>query len=240
MLKTRGIVLRTTKYGETSVIADIFTEEKGLRTFIAGNVRAAKTRMPFGLFQPMRIVEFVSYYRESAQGIHRLKEMRPAQVFTGIPFDIKRGAIALFMAEVCRKCIQNEDEQREIFDFLCHTLSHIDSTPHPLANIHLHFLVHFSELLGFFPIPDEDSTGCFLDLREGIYTPSVPSHSHYLSPVHAAQLTEIWQVPLEHCHETRIELPDRKNLLEKLLDLYRLHIPGFGEIHTMQVLESVF
>lgn len=35
-IKTRGIVFRSVKYGESSVIADIFTEEKGLHTFIAG------------------------------------------------------------------------------------------------------------------------------------------------------------------------------------------------------------
>lgn len=52
MLHTRGIVFRTVKYGETSVITDVFTEEKGLLTFIAGSVRAARSRMPFGLFHP--------------------------------------------------------------------------------------------------------------------------------------------------------------------------------------------
>ena len=53
LIKTRGIVFRAVKYGETSVIADIFTEEKGLCSFIGGGVRSARARMPFNLFQSM-------------------------------------------------------------------------------------------------------------------------------------------------------------------------------------------
>ena len=64
MLKTKGIVFRTVKYGETSVITDIFTEEKGLHTFIGGGVRSAKARMPYSLFQPMMVVELVAYYKD--------------------------------------------------------------------------------------------------------------------------------------------------------------------------------
>ncbi|MCY7330621.1 MAG: recombination protein O N-terminal domain-containing protein, partial [Saprospiraceae bacterium] len=96
ILKTRGIVFRTVKYGETSVIADIFTEEKGLHTFIGGSVRTARARMSFSLFQPMTVVDAVAYFRDEPNALNRLKELRADQVFRAIPFDIRRGAIALF------------------------------------------------------------------------------------------------------------------------------------------------
>ena len=107
VLETIGIVFRTVKYGETSVIADIFTAEKGLHTFIAGNVRSAKARMPFNLFQPMMVVEMVAYYRDDPTALNRLKELRAGEIWKAIPFDIRRGAVALFMAEICRKSIQS-------------------------------------------------------------------------------------------------------------------------------------
>ena len=40
IIKTRGIILRTVKYSETSVIADIFTEGAGLRSYIISGMRA--------------------------------------------------------------------------------------------------------------------------------------------------------------------------------------------------------
>ena len=107
LLETIGIVFRTVKYGETSVIADIFTEEKGLHTFIGGGVRSARARMPFNLFQPMMVVDLVAYYRDDPNAMNRLKELRAGEVWQAIPFDIRRGAVALFMAEICRKSIQS-------------------------------------------------------------------------------------------------------------------------------------
>src|SRR5471030_912859 len=38
---TKGIVLRTVKYGETSVIAAIFTEVFGIQSYIVNGVRTA-------------------------------------------------------------------------------------------------------------------------------------------------------------------------------------------------------
>ncbi|MFM7399399.1 MAG: DNA repair protein RecO, partial [Bacteroidota bacterium] len=72
-LKTTGIVFRSVKYAETSVIADIFTEDKGLHTFIAGGVRSAKARMPYSLFQPMMVVDLVAYYRDDPNSMNRLR-----------------------------------------------------------------------------------------------------------------------------------------------------------------------
>ena len=239
MLKTRGIVLRTVKYGETSVIVDIFTEEKGLRTFIAGGVRAAKTRMPFGLFQAMTIVELVSYFRDTDKGMNRLKEVRAAEIFTGIPFDLRRGAVALLMAEVCRKCIHDSDEHRELFEFLLDQLRWLDTTQHPVANIHLHFLIHLSGHLGFQPSAEPDNTGIFLDLKEGVYTAAPPMHIYYLEPEQTRHWEALFHISLEQCHEIALSRVERKTLLQKLLAFYRLHIPGFAEIHTPEVLEMV-
>lgn len=238
MLHTRGIVFRSIKYGETSVIADIFTEEKGLRSFIGGGVRKAKSAMPFGLFQPMMVVDLVAYFRDADEHLNRLKEMRAAEVFQQIPFDIKRGAVALFMAEICRKSIHNGEENPEIFDFLLEQLRWLDQTEYPLANQHLHFLLHLSGYLGFQP-QDEPDGEVFFDLKEGTFLPVPPLHTLYLEPQQAMPLLELLHQPLHHCHEVQLTKPERKTLLHGLLQFYQLHVPGFTEIHTPEVLEMV-
>lgn len=240
LLKTRGIIFRTVKYGETSVIADIFTEEKGLHTFIAGSVRTAKARMPYSLFQPMMAVDMVSYFREDAGALNRLKELRAAEVWSTIPFDIRHGAVALFMAEVCRKSIQEAEENRELFDFLLETLRWLDSTPHPIANIHLHFLLQLSGFLGFQPQTDFPEDGeLFFDLKEGTFHSTPPMQPLYLEPEQTAQLVALLHTPLEHCHEVTLDRVERKSLLQNLLQFYQFHVPGFSEIHTPEVLEMV-
>ena len=40
--KTKGIVLRTVKYGETSLVVTMFTELFGVQTYMVNNVRTSK------------------------------------------------------------------------------------------------------------------------------------------------------------------------------------------------------
>ncbi|MBK9016857.1 MAG: recombination protein O N-terminal domain-containing protein [Saprospiraceae bacterium] len=57
LIKTRGIVFKAKKYSETSVIVDVFTEEKGLRSYIVSGVRSKRPTVSAGLLQPMTPVE---------------------------------------------------------------------------------------------------------------------------------------------------------------------------------------
>lgn len=238
LIQTRGIVFRTLKYGETSVITDIFTEEKGLCSFIGGGVRTAKARMPFNLFQPMMVVDLVAYYREGS-GPSRLKELRAAEVWTATPFDIRRGAVALFMAEICRKSIQEAEEHGELFDFLLGNLRWLDASPHPIANLHLHFLLGLSGFLGFQPQAPEQDGELFFDLTDGTFSPAPANHAFLLEPDQARQMLEILAVPLELVHEIPLQRPQRKALLNKLLQFYQLHLPGFKSVNTPEILEMV-
>ena len=244
LLSTRGIVFRTVKYGETSVIADIYTEEKGLHTFIAGAVRSAKSRMPFGLFQPMSVVEMVSYFREDSNALHRMKELRAGEVWRAIPFDLRRGAIALFMAEVCRKCIHEAEPHQDLFEFLLDNLRLLDAAETPVANIHLHFLAHLPAFLGFQPEfetldLDENPQEMFFDLREGVFTASVPPHNAYAEPAETAHLLALLQTPLGDCHEIALDKTARKALLQCLTQFYQQHVPSFDAINTPAILELV-
>jgi DNA repair protein RecO (recombination protein O) len=240
LLKTRGIVFRTVKYGETSVIADIFTEEKGLHSFIAGSVRSAKARMPYNLFQPMMVVELVAYFRDDPNALNRLKEVRAAEVWSKIPFDIRRGAVALFMAEICKKCIQQNTEDRDLLHFLLLNLHWLDNTSHPIANLHLHFLLQLSAFLGFQPEGDPDAgVPVYFDLREGTFQQEQPFHADTLGAGQSAHMLALMHTPLENCHEIKMTRPERKALLQKLLQFYQLHMPGFTGINTPEILEMV-
>ena len=66
---TKGVVLRTLKYGETSVIVTIFTELFGIQSYIVNGVRVS-TKKGSGranLFQPSAILEMIVYHNEIKQ-----------------------------------------------------------------------------------------------------------------------------------------------------------------------------
>lgn len=240
MLQTKGIVIRTLRYAETSVITDIFTEEKGLCTFIAGGVRKARSNMPFSLFQAMTPVEIISYWKEDPDALQRLKECRAEQVLTSIPFDLGKGAVALFMAEVLRKCLHPGAEQPELFAYLKETIEFMDATQLPVAHIHLHFLANLTEFLGFQPQLPTNSASQFFDLKEGKTSNYQPLHGFFIPPEQTRQLAALLELPIEQTHTLQLTAANRKNLMQKLIQYYQLHITGFGEIKTPEVLEMVF
>lgn len=222
------------------MITDIFTEEKGLHTFIGGGVRSAKARMPFNLFQPMMVVDLVAYYRDDQNAVNRLKELRASEIWQNFPFDIRRGAVALFMAEICRKSIQEAEENRELFSFLLENLRWLDTSPHPIANLHLHFLLGLSGFLGFQPQVDfEEGDERFFDLKEGTFSPVPLPHTHYMEPDATAQMLALFNSDLETCHEVALTRPERKLLLNKLLQFYAFHVEGFNGVNTPEILEMV-
>ena len=238
LIKTKGIVLRTKKYSETSVIADVFTEMKGLRSYIVSGVRTQNAKMSASLLQIMTPLEIVAYHRDD-RDLTRLKEVKAFRVFHSIPFNIKKGAVGMFMTEIARKTIRGHEEHPELFNFLLDTFIFLDETTQPFANLHLHFMLLLTEHLGFLPGSEYSEETPFFDLQEGVFTDLQPDHPHWLSPHFGEKIYQLLKSPREKCHEISFSRDERKYLLNQILNFYRLHIENFPVIYSHQVLEEV-
>ena len=75
--KTKGIVLKTVRYGETSIIAGIFTELFGLQSYLINGVRitSKKGSGKANLLQPGAILDMVVYHNE-LRNLQRVKEFK--------------------------------------------------------------------------------------------------------------------------------------------------------------------
>ena len=101
-------------------------------------------------------------------------------------------------------------------------------------------MLALSAYLGFQP-QTELAVGqeSFFDLREGVFSSVPPAHLFYLEPVQTQQILDLLEAPLEQCHTVVLTRPERKALLKQLLQFYHLHVTGFTEINTPDVLEMV-
>src|SRR5690606_28723147 len=102
---TKGIVLRTVRYGETSVIVSIFTELFGMQSYIVNGVRSAsrKAGTKSNLFQPTALLDLIVYHNEQ-KNLQRIKEHRWAVLYEHLFFDVFKGAVATYMVELLQKC----------------------------------------------------------------------------------------------------------------------------------------
>ena len=117
LTKTKGIVFNYIKYKETSIIAKIFTRELGLQTYIVNSVRTKGKTNKISFYQPLSILDLVVYSNPKTE-IHRISECNFNTKYNTIPFDIRKTAINLFLAECISKMMMEEEENTSLFDFL--------------------------------------------------------------------------------------------------------------------------
>jgi DNA repair protein RecO (recombination protein O) len=238
-IKTRGIVFRVTKYGETSVIADVYTEARGLRKYIVNGVRSAKAGVKASLLQVMSLVDMVAYERED-KSLHHIREIRAAHVYSALPFELRRSAVGLFMVEVAQKTIREPEENKLLFNFLFETFCYLDATDQPVNNIHLYFLLGLSTFLGFLPGGQFSAEKPFFDLKEGVFVADAPTvHLFYLDEKSSELLHDLLHADLASCHQISMTREQRRVLVHRLLEYYALHIEHFPAIHTHKVYQDV-
>lgn len=239
LVKTKGIVFRTHKYGETSLIVELFTEYKGLRKYVVNGVRSAKAKTKASLLQVMSLLEVVAYERDN-RDLNRLKEIRPAHYYTGIPFDVNKGAVGLFLVEIARKAIREREENPPLFHFLWNTFQELDERKESIAHYPLCYLMALSRYLGFHPAGQYSRDTPFFDLQEGAFTPTLPNHPAYLAETLAAKLEDVILTPPTEAHLLKSTREERRELLKQLVLYYQLHLEGMGNVHAHEVLQSLF
>ncbi len=238
LLKTRGIIFRSTKYGESSLILEVYTEERGIRKYIVSGVRKARSATPASKLQLMNLVELVAYERPG-KDLTRIKEVRSAHIYSRIPFEVERGTVGLFMLEVARNSIRESEENPALFLFLFESFAFLDATTGPIMLVHLHFLLELTSYLGFLPSGDFLEETPLFDLREGQFTGGFPGHTEYLDRERAELMHRILHTDRAGLAAIRTTREERSGLLTDLLRYYRHHIEGMREINSLGILRDV-
>lgn len=235
--QTKGIVLHTVKYSETSVIAKIYTEVFGLLSFIVKGVRSSKSKNKASLMQPLTILDMEISYREN-KGLQFIKEFRRSYTYTSLPFDTLKSAIALFVLEVASKSIREHETNDEMFIFLEEALISLDKEAQLNPDFHLLFMLQFARYLGFMPHDNYSMLNNRFEMLEGVFIQSDSLTSTLLDKQESALLHRLMQSPLFLPVSPKITRSERKQALNNLIRYYQLHIENFN-LRSPEVLEEI-
>lgn len=240
--KTKGIVLRTVKYGETSLIVTIFTELFGVQSYLVNGVRASskKATGKANLFQPAAILDLVVYHNE-LKHLNRIREFKWAYLYENLFSNVRKNAVCLFMVELLGKCLKQPEANPDLFYFTEDAFIHLDKCSDAvMANFPLFFALHLPVFFGFRIDDNYSEKNCFLDLQEGSFVPSAPSHSHFLEEKQAYVTSQFLKVrqPGE-LGDIKLNSEFRRNLLYAYERFYALHIQDFGSLRVLPVLREL-
>ncbi|HEU4551419.1 MAG TPA: DNA repair protein RecO [Chitinophaga sp.] len=239
--KTRGIVLRVVKYGDTSVIASIFTELFGIQSYMVNGVRSNKPKAAKGnLVQPGNILDMVVYHHEQ-KNLQRISEFKSGYIYTALHFNVVKNTVALYIIELLQRCLKQPEQQPELYYMAEHTLQLLDvSEPAVAANLPLYFTLKLAEMLGFRLNGRCTEYTPYLDLQEGTFVDLPPHHINHLDHTNS-ELTDM----LFQCHELAalgaitMSKDRRRKLLYAYLDFLKLHMPDFTELHSPSILHEI-
>ncbi|MFD1769322.1 DNA repair protein RecO [Sphingobacterium suaedae] len=239
LYKTKGIALKTTNYSENSIVVHIFTETFGMQSYLINGAKKPRAKISANLFQPLHPLDMVVYHKEN-NGLQRMKEVHQLPVLREIPLDITKSSIALFLNEILYKVLRQQSPDPFLFNFIEKSIGWLDETPHNLANFHLVFLIKLSRFLGFLPLQPTTSHLPYFNLVEGVFSTTLPAHSHILQEPHTSLFRLLLQASFEESQAVKMTKEDRKYLLEKVLEFYKLHTTNFGSVNALYILEEIF
>jgi len=238
---TKGIVLRVTKYGDTSIIMTAYTELFGVQQYMVKGVRVtSKKGANKGVFyQPAAILQMEVYHSPMKQ-LQMVKEVSWDFVYQNVYSDVLRNAVATYIVEVLQQTMQPEPHP-ELFYLIEDTFKQLDKGgPQLVGNLPIYFLIHLSQNMGFGLQGKYSATTSVLDVREGQFVEKVPAHPYFLEGAEAETASSFLQVQFYNDLDTIVLNGTQR---KKILELFQLslswHYNKFSEIKSLPILQEV-
>ena len=244
--KTKGIILRAIRYGETSLIVTVFTELFGMQTYIINGIRTSKrSGARAAMFQPGAILD-MEVYHNALKSMHRIKESNWSHLFNNIHSDVIKNSITLFVTELLYKSLKQPEQNTDLFNFCEDALLQLDLAENTAtANFPLFFSLHLAEFLGFKIAGIKNNSSLneadlYIDLKEGEFIDHQPLHPYFVEGKKALLTAELLNCRLfQELEELKLNQLLRRELLLKYMEYYALHIPDFGQMKTLGVLQEI-
>ena len=236
LVSTEAIALSTIKYSESSIIFKCYTLSDGIKTYMIRGVRSKKNKSTsIALFQPLTILEINANHKNNF-GIENINSAKILIPYKTIPFDILKNNIVLFLSEILSKCIIEEEQNKQMYNYIKSSLLWLDSASE-YVNFHIQFLIKLLKYLGISPSFEK------INKLYG-YSNDVPKRANDLKEKVEEQLKNDFDFLLgtnfDADMEHIINYNKRKKILEFLMTYMQLHIEGFKRPNSLNIMYELF
>jgi len=239
---TKGIVLRTIPYGDSSIISSVYTELFGLQQYLVKGIRTSskKTAGKSACFQPGAIIELSVYHNELKQ-LQYVREVHWSYLYNSVLSEVVKNTVALFMVELLQHSLQQPESNPPLFYLVENSLLELDKAAESAtANFPLFFSVQLAAFLGFQFQGTYSHQTPYVDLQEGMFVQHQPDHPYFLEEQAAAVTAKLIQLNnFTQLAEISLNRNQRRVLMENYMQFYALHIADFGTLRSLPVLKEI-
>lgn len=237
VVHTNAIVISAIKYAEADLIVKCYTQKSGLKTYmLRGILKSRKGKFKTSLFQPLTQLEIVGKHKDKGS-LEYLQDAKILTHYQTLHTEVVKSAMVMFISEVLKNTIQEEEENEELYHYLENTLNWLDSHG-DIANFHLLFLLRLTRYLGFYPDDSEKELNYF-NLLEGVFQP-LKTNAYCVNGTVLENLKILLGTNFETLDQIKLTKNNRAELLELILNYYKLHIESFKKPKSLTVLHEIF
>ena len=165
LVSTPGIVMHATKYGDTSLIVKIFTQQQGNQSFIIKGAFRKNNRFAASYFTPLAMMD-ISYDDHNRSSLKYLKDIAPRHNSKQLFYDPAKSSILLFYNEILYKLLMDAGEDKVLFDFLREEIEGVHEASGNLSELPLRFLLRLCKVMGYFPEDNYSATNGYFSMHE--------------------------------------------------------------------------
>lgn len=237
VVSTEAIVLSSIKYGDTSLIVRCFTKEEGLKTYIIkGVLSKKKAKIKPAYFQPLTQLTIEANHNNKGN-LNTLKEVHVKNPYTSIYATVFKQTIVMFLSEILNSSVQEEEENKPLYDYLESALFWLDMND-DVSNFHLLFLLNLTKFLGCYPDTTDRGKEGF-NLIEGKFVWPSPE-KEVLSGGDVVQFKKLLGISFDTINSVSFSKKERQQVLRIIIRYFNLHLEGFKQPKSLDVLETVF
>lgn len=236
-VSTRALVISSVKYSEADLIVRCFTASFGLKSYLLrGILKSRRGKLRASLFQPLSLLQLEAIHKDKGS-LERIKEAKIAYPYQSLHTEIIKSSLVLFIAEILKNTIREEEANPGLFDFLEKSLLWLDDHD-AVANFHLVFLLKLSKQLGFYPdFGNRDFP--YFNLLEGVFQKE-PYGNHCESGDSIEAFKGLFGIEFVAIQQLKLNKTERREVLDLLLLYYQLHLQGFKNPKSVSVLNQLF
>jgi DNA repair protein RecO (recombination protein O) len=237
--KTNAIVVKSLKYGESSLIVNCYCENFGLQAFILRGILKSKSEKApkKSVFEPLNIIEIIFSKKES-NNIGYIKEAKVKFPYKNIPFNFDKKSTIFFLNELLYQVLQ-EDKSKNInlFMYLYNSLIWLDSSK-KISNFLIKFMFDLTKFIGFQPNVENEKFSYF-DLENGFTTNTKPKGKFIEGKLKNIMILFLGTT-FDKISSIKLNKIERIKLFNYALYYFQCHLQKFNKPKSISILNEIY
>ena len=225
IIHTPAIVLKSFPYGDTSIIARCFSQEKGKISLIIKGAKSKKSPKS-AQFQPLSYIDLI-YNHKPNRNLYILSKVNFREFWSRILDDLRTITLSMAILDLTEKTLSDEDPHPDLFSVLVGVLRALNEKKSDPNLLFWFYECALLTHLGFQPN---------LDIQEfpGLTLPNLNE-----GPNSVVILSSLLAEDIANLPKDKVTQRDRTIISDYLWSLLRYHFDNLAKIKSMDVARKI-